>query len=143
MIELLEEFKKFALKGNVMDMAIGVIIGGAFGKIVTSLVNDIVMPVMGLLTGRINVASLELGIRAATADSPGLAIRYGQFLQSSIDFLIVAWSIFLVVRLLNRNRERQKAQEVKAKVAAPPPPSQEEVLLTEIRDLLKRQKDIA
>ena len=131
---LLEDFKKFALRGNVVDLAVGVIIGGAFGKIVSSLVNDIIMPILGLILGRIDLTSLKIVIRKATLSSNEVAINYGQFLQNAVDFLIIAFSIFLVLRVIN-NLHRKKEVEP----ASPPKPSKEEVLLTEIRDILKEQ----
>lgn len=133
---MLQEFKKFAMRGNVLDLAIGVIIGGAFGKIVSSLVNDIIMPLMGFITGGINFTGLKFIIRAARGDEPELALTYGVFLQNIIDFLIIAFSIFMVIRIINRFN---KKEEEKEEPAAPPPPSKEETLLTEIRDILKSQ----
>jgi len=124
---MLQEFKKFALRGNVLDLAIGVIIGGAFGKIVTSLVNDVIMPILGLLLGGIDFTSLELTIKDAT-------IKYGAFIQSVVDFLIIAFSIFIFIRAINRFKKKQEE-----KPAAPPEPTKEEVLLTEIRDILKER----
>ena len=131
-----EDFKKFALKGNVMDLAVGVIIGGAFGKIVTSLVNDIIMPLIGVITGGINFTAAKWVIREAVGDTiPELSLNYGQFFQNIIDFLIIALSIFMVIRLL----QKAKRKEIKKEDEAPkqPEPTKEEVLLTEIRDLLK------
>jgi large conductance mechanosensitive channel len=126
-MNLLKEFKTFALKGNVLDLAIGVIIGAAFGKIVSSLVSDIIMPVIGLLLGGVNLSGLDATIGDAT-------LTYGVFLQTVVDFLIVSFSIFMFIRTLNRfkRKEETKAEE-------PPAPSKEELLLTEIRDLLKQQ----
>ncbi|MBP1930059.1 large conductance mechanosensitive channel protein MscL [Ammoniphilus resinae] len=121
------EFKKFALKGNVIDLAVGVIIGTAFGKIVSSLVNDVIMPFFGLVLGGINFKDLELPLGDAV-------LKYGAFLQTVVDFLIVAFSIFLFIKAINRFK--RKAEE---KPAAPPVPSREEELLAEIRDLLKSQ----
>ena len=134
---VLNEFKKFALKGNVVDLAIGVIIGGAFGKIVTSLVNDIIMPFLGLIIGKVNFKDLKWVIEEAD-ESLGLAelaINYGQFLQTLIDFIIIAFSIFMVVKLLNKLKKKQEE-----KPASPPVPTNEEKLLTEIRDILKGKK---
>lgn len=130
---MLKEFKKFALKGNVMDLAVGVIIGGAFGKIITSLVNDIIMPVLGILLGKVNLQHLKWIIRQADGEIAELSILYGTFIQNVIDFLIIAFSIFMVIRLLNsfKKKEEEKPSE-------PPKPSKEEELLTEIRDLLKK-----
>ena len=132
-----EDFKKFAVKGNVVDLAIGVIIGGAFGKIVTSLVNDIIMPVLGILTGGINLTEAKWMIREAVSETqPELTLNYGQFLQNIVDFLIISFSIFLAIRLINRFNK--KDEEGKKEEAPPEPqPTKEELLLTEIRDLLK------
>lgn len=129
---MLKEFKKFALRGNVLDLAVGVIIGGAFGKIVTSLVNDIIMPVLGIILGRINLQHLKWIIRPAEGDTAELSVLYGAFIQNVIDFLIIAFSIFMVIRIINsfKKKEEEKPPE-------PPKPSKEEELLTEIRDLLK------
>ena len=138
----LQDFKAFAMKGNVIDMAVGVVIGGAFGKIVSSLVANVIMPPIGLLVGGVNFTDLKWVMKAAEigADgkeiAPAVSLDYGQFLQATFDFLIIAFSIFLFIRLLAKlNR---KKEEVPAP-AAPPAPSKEEVLLTEIRDLLKEQ----
>lgn len=130
---MLHEFKKFALKGNVMDLAVGVIIGGAFGKIVTSLVNDVIMPLLGIFTGKINLTALKWVINEGSGDVAELSIKYGQFLQTMIDFFLIAFSIFIVIKALNsfRKKEQEKPQEIK--------PSKEELLLTEIRDILKAQ----
>ncbi|HDX9587532.1 TPA: large conductance mechanosensitive channel protein MscL [Bacillus pseudomycoides] len=122
------EFKKFALKGNVMDLAVGVVIGGAFGKIVSSLVNDIIMPLLGLLLGGINFSKLAYPLGEDT-------LKYGAFIQTVVDFFIIAFSIFLFIKLFNKltfKKEEEKKEEV-------PAPTKEEVLLTEIRDLLKQQ----
>ncbi|GAE88842.1 large-conductance mechanosensitive channel protein MscL [Acetivibrio straminisolvens] len=128
-----KEFKKFALKGNVIDLAIGVIMGGAFSKIVSSLVDDVIMPLLGIILGRIDLTSLKLVIRPASGDIAELSLKYGQFLQSVIDFLIIALSIFFMMKLLfllrKKEEEKPKASE----------PSKEELLLTEIRDLLKER----
>ncbi len=132
-MKLLNEFKAFALKGNVVDLAIGVVIGGAFGKIVTSLVNDLLMPILGLIIGNVNFADLKIVIEPAVGEVPELAIRYGAFLQSVIDFTIIAFSIFIAIRFINRYMLKQKAAEA----AAPAEPPKQEVLLAEIRDLLK------
>ncbi len=130
---VLQEFKKFALKGNVFDLAIGVIIGGAFGKIVTSVVNDIIMPILGILIGRINLTALEWVIREAHGDTPALSLKYGQFLQNVIDFLIISSTIFFAVKLLEKlkKKEEKKPEE-------PPRLTKEQELLTEIRDILKK-----
>ncbi|HHY76798.1 MAG TPA: large-conductance mechanosensitive channel protein MscL [Firmicutes bacterium] len=133
---MLQEFKKFAMRGNVIDLAIGVIIGGAFGKIVSSLVNDILMPLLGIVVGRIDLTTLKLVIRPASEDVAELAIYYGQFLQTAVDFLIIAFSLFCITRAIVRLQKKE--QEAKPQTPPPPPePTREEQLLTEIRDLLK------
>ncbi|CAG9611362.1 Large-conductance mechanosensitive channel [Bacillus rhizoplanae] len=123
------EFKKFALKGNVMDLAVGVVIGGAFGKIVSSLVNDIIMPLVGILLGGVDFTGLSYPVGDA-------ALKYGAFIQTIVDFFIIAFSIFLFIKLFNKlsfKKEEEKKEEVPAAL------SKEEELLTEIRDLLKQQ----
>ncbi len=128
---MLQEFKKFALRGNVIDLAVGVIIGGAFGKIVTSLVNDIIMPILGIIIGRINLSALKWVIRPQDGETAELAVNYGQFLQTTLDFLLVALSIFFVIKLLNSFKKKQEEKPAEVK------PSKEEELLSEIRDILK------
>ncbi|NMD69755.1 large conductance mechanosensitive channel protein MscL [Bacillus sp. DNRA2] len=123
---MFQEFKKFALKGNVVDLAIGVIIGGAFGKIVTSLVNDLIMPLIGLLLGGINFNKLSFTVADAE-------VKYGAFLQTVVDFLIVAFTIFIVIKMFNRFKKKQEEQPVTTAT-----PDNKEQLLTEIRDLLKQ-----
>lgn len=147
----LQEFKAFAMKGNVVDMAVGVIIGGAFGKIVSSVVADVIMPPIGLLVGGVNFTDLKWVMKDAvaevkdeagnviTAAQDAVTLNYGNFLQVTFDFLIIAFSIFLMIKLLTKLTEKKKEEE-KATPAPPPAPSKEEVLLTEIRDLLKNQK---
>lgn len=130
---MLKEFKEFAFKGNVIDLAVGVIIGGAFGKIVTSLVNDLIMPIIGVILGGINFENLKLVIRPASNGMEEAAIKYGAFIQSVVDFLIIAVCIFLFVKLAN-TLTRKKEEEKKAEK-----PSADVVLLTEIRDLLKKK----
>ncbi len=123
-MSMAKEFREFAVKGNVMDLAVGVIIGAAFGKIVASLVEDMVMPMIGTLMGGLDFSGLAFKIGSAT-------LKYGKFLQTCLDFLIIAWAIFLIVKLINRlKREEEKPAEPKA-------PPKQEVLLEEIRDLLK------
>ncbi len=131
-MSILSEFREFAVKGNVVDMAVGVIIGGAFGKIVSSFVSDVVMPPLGVITGGVNFTNLEWVIQAAEGEAPAVSLKYGLFLQNVFDFLIIAIVIFTMVRLINKLRRTQEE--------APPEPSAEEKLLTEIRDLLKDQK---
>ncbi|NDV84569.1 large-conductance mechanosensitive channel protein MscL [Bacteroides sp. 51] len=139
---LLQEFKTFAMKGNVVDMAVGVIIGGAFGKIVSSVVADIIMPPLGLLIGGVNFTDLKWVMKPAEIAADGkevaaaVALNYGNFLQATFDFLIIAFSIFLFIKLINRLTH--KKEEEPAAPAAPPAPTKEEVLLTEIRDILKK-----
>ena len=147
----LQEFKAFAMKGNVVDMAVGVIIGGAFGKIVSSVVADVIMPPIGLLVGGVNFTDLKWVMKDAvsevkdeagnviTAAQDAVTLNYGNFLQVTFDFLIIAFSIFLMIKLITRLTEKKKAEE-EATPAPPPAPSKEELLLTEIRDLLKNQK---
>ena len=145
MKKFIEEFKAFALKGNVMDMAIGVIIGGAFGKIVTSLVNDLLMPLIGALIGNVDFTTLSATLRPAVMNGEevvkeAVTLNYGNFIQTTVDFLIVALCIFLVIKLINKASNMVKKPEEEAPAApAEPEPTKEEVLLTEIRDLLKQK----
>lgn len=138
-MKIIDEFKSFALKGNVMDMAVGIIIGGAFGKIVSSIVTDVIMPPIGLLVGGVNFSDLKIVMKEAVGDLPPVTLNYGNFLQVTFDFVIIAFSIFMVIKFMN-NLNRKK--EAAAAVVQPPPPasapSKEEQLLTEIRDLLKK-----
>ena len=145
----LGEFKTFIARGNVMDMAVGVIIGGAFGKISTSLVNDVIMPLISVLTGGIDFSNWKIVLKAAVAGADGaidasteIAIRYGAFLATILDFLIIAFAVFLMIKTINGFHDKMKKQEeaVPAEESAPPEPSNEEKLLTEIRDLLKERK---
>lgn len=131
---MLKDFKEFAFKGNVLDMAIGVIIGAAFGKIVTSLVNDLIMPIISILTGGINFTDLKFVITPANGDVAENAIMYGSFIQNVVDFLIIAFCIFLFVRLIEKFK---KKEEVKVEA---PKKADDVVLLEEIRDLLKAKK---
>lgn len=137
----LADFKAFAMKGNIVDMAVGVIIGGAFGKIVTSLVNDVIMPVVGLATGGVNFTELKATLHDAVLDpatqevvKEAVMLNYGMFIQNIVDFLIIAFSIFMALKVI----VKFKKQEAETP-AAPPAPSKEEELLTEIRDLLKNK----
>jgi len=123
-MKMLQEFKSFAMKGNVVDLAVGVIIGAAFGKIIASLVEDVIMPLLGTLIGGVNFSTLAFTVGSAT-------LKYGKILQSCLDFLIIAWAIFMVVKLINRLRKEEPA--------APAAPPRQEVLLEEIRDLLKQR----
>jgi large conductance mechanosensitive channel len=131
-MKALHEFKEFAVKGNVVDMAVGVVIGAGFGKIVSSLVADIITPVLGVLVGGVNFTNLKLTLKGAVGDKPPVTWNYGSFIQSVFDFLIIAWAIFVLVKLINR----LKRQEPKPP-PPPPAPSPEVQLLTEIRDALK------
>ena len=132
-MSLMKEFKEFAVKGNVVDLAVGVIIGAAFGKIVSSLVGDVVMPVVGLFVGGVDFSSLAITLKSAHDGAPAVTMKYGAFLQSTFDFLIVAVAVFAMVKVITRMKRRQ---EVPA--AAPPPElSATELLLGEIRDLLR------
>lgn len=141
----LQDFKTFAMKGNVVDMAVGVIIGGAFGKIVSSLVADLIMPMLGLLIGGVNFTDLKWVLKPAEMvdgkEVVAVSLNYGQFLQATFDFLIIAFSIFLFIRLITKITAK-KTEEVS--VTPPPPPApaptKEEILLTEIRDLLKEKR---
>lgn len=132
---MLKEFKAFALKGNIFDLAVGVIIGGAFGKIVTSLVNDMIMPIMGLLIGGIDISKLQASI--SLRKGMDVTIKYGQFLQSVVDFLIISFSIFLFMKFITSFKKKENKEEV-IKVIDP---TKEELLLEEIRDILKTMKE--
>ena len=139
------EFKKFIARGNVMDMAVGVIIGGAFGKISTSLVNDVIMPGVSMLTGGVDFSAWKIVLKEAVVDASGaevaaeVAIRYGSFLATILDFLIIAFAVFCLIKFLNGLHK--KKEEAPAAPPAPPEPSAEEKLLTEIRDLLKEKAE--
>ena len=139
----INEFKQFAVKGNAVDMAVGVIIGAAFGKIVSSVVADIIMPPLGLLVGGVNFTDLKWVMKPAEVvdgkEIAAVTLNYGNFLQVTFDFLIIAFSIFLFIKLLTRLTAKKEA-EVPAASPAPPAPSKEEVLLTEIRDILKEKR---
>ncbi len=135
-MKLLQEFKTFAIKGNAIDMAVGIIIGAAFGKIITSIVSDIIMPPLGLLVGGVNFTDLKFVLKEAVGDVPVVTLNYGNFIQVAFDFLIIAFSIFMVIKLLNAAKKKEEKKE-EAKPA--PELSKEEMLLTEIRDLLKNK----
>lgn len=143
----LKEFKEFAVKGNVMDMAVGVIIGGAFGKIVTSVVNDIIMPPVGLLIGGVDFSDMKLTMKQAVLDAAGEVVtpavtwNYGAFIQQVVDFTILAFCVFILVKAINTLNKKKKEEPAPAPAPAPEPkPTKEELLLTEIRDLLKERK---
>ena len=140
--KFINEFKEFAVKGNAVDMAVGVIIGGAFGKIVTSIVNDIIMPPIGWLIGGVNFSDLKFElptVKIAGEELAAATINYCAFIQTIIDFTIIAFCVFMLVKGINKLAKKKKKEEAKAP-AAPPAPSKEEVLLTEIRDAIKELK---
>ncbi|WP_417445906.1 large-conductance mechanosensitive channel protein MscL [Kangiella sp.] len=134
-MKMINEFKKFAMKGNVVDMAVGIIIGVAFGKIVSSFVNDVLMPPLGVLLGGMDFTSLAYTLKEAVGEKAAVTINYGNFIQSTIDFIIVAFAIFMMIKAMNRLSRKEEA-----KPAAPPKPTVEQELLTEIRDLLKKDQ---
>jgi large conductance mechanosensitive channel len=134
-MSLIKELKEFAMRGNVVDLAVGIIIGGAFGKIITSVVNDVLMPPIGLLLGGVDFKNLMVILKAANGDVPGVTLRYGMFINTVIDFIIVSFSIFMVVKLMNKLKKKQA--EVPSE---PPKPAKEEMLLSEIRDILRSRK---
>lgn len=131
-MSVIKEFKAFAMRGNVVDMAVGIIIGAAFGKIVSSLVNDVIMPPIGMLVGGVDFSHLGVTLREATEAAPAVVLKYGTFVNTVLDFVIVAFAIFLLVRGMNALRKKEEAAP-----AAPAAPPKQEVLLEEIRDLLK------
>jgi large conductance mechanosensitive channel len=131
-----KEFKTFAMRGNVTDMAIGIVIGAAFGKIVTSLVNDVIMPPIGLLMGGVDFSQLAVTLKSAAAGSAAVVLKYGMFINTVIDFLIVAFAIFMVIKGMNALKRKQEELP-----AAPPAPPVQEMLLREIRDILKSKGD--
>ncbi len=142
-MSILKEFKAFAMRGNVVDMAVGIIIGGAFGKIVSSLVNDVIMPPLGLLIGGVNFTDIKITLKASAtaADGsqiPAVTMQIGNFIQTFIDFTIIAFAIFLMIRGINALNRKSKEEPTPA-TAPPPQPTNEEKLLAEIRDLLKKQ----
>lgn len=129
---LVKEFKEFAMKGSVVDMAVGIVIGAAFGKIVSSLVGDVLMPPIGMLLSGVDFTSLAVELKAAEGDQPAVMLSYGKFLQTVIDFVIVAFAIFMAIRAMNTLKRKEEAAQ-----AAPPAPTKEEVLLAEIRDAIR------
>ncbi|HEY8944529.1 MAG TPA: large-conductance mechanosensitive channel protein MscL [Polyangiaceae bacterium] len=134
-MSLIKEFREFAVKGNVVDMAVGVIIGAAFGKIVSSLVGDVIMPPLGLLIGGIDFSHFQMVLREGVDKTPPVTLKYGVFLQAIFDFLIIAMAVFGLIKVVNRLRRQQDA-----KPAPPPEPPKQELLLAEIRDLLKDRR---
>ena len=132
-MSMMSEFKSFAMRGNVVDMAVGIVIGGAFGKIVSSFVADVLMPPIGLLLGNVDFSDLAVTLRAAAEGAEAVTLRYGVFIQTVVDFVIIAFAIFMVVKAMNSVMKKEE----EAPPPAPPEPSKEEVLLTEIRDALR------
>ncbi|MCG3167184.1 MAG: Large-conductance mechanosensitive channel [Bacteroidia bacterium] len=138
-MSVVKEFRDFAMRGNVVDLAVGVVIGGAFGKIVSSLVSDVIMPPIGLALGGVNFTDIKVTLKDAILDAagavtaPAVTLNIGTFIQTVFDFTIIAFAIFMIVKLMNAAKKKEEAAP-----AAPPAPSKEEVLLTEIRDLLKK-----
>lgn len=134
-MSFIKEFKEFAIKGNMIDMAVGIIVGAAFGKIVSSFVADVIMPPLGVIIGGVDFTNLALILKEASGDIPAVTLKYGAFIQSIVDFTIIAFAIFLAVKGINSLKKKEEEAPV-----APPKPSTEELLLTEIRDLLKDRK---
>ena len=133
-MSMMKEFREFAMRGNVMDMAVGIIIGAAFGKIVSSFVNDVLMPPLGLAVGGVDFSDLVVTLKQASGDVAAVTLNYGSFVQTVVDFIIIAFAIFLMVKAMNAMKKKEEA-----KPAPPPGPSAEETLLAEIRDLLKNR----
>jgi large conductance mechanosensitive channel len=133
-MSVMQEFKEFAMRGNVVDLAVGVVIGGAFGKIVSSVVADVIMPPIGLLMGGVDFTDLKVVLKDAVGEVPAVTLNYGSFVQTCVDFIIIAFAIFMLIKALNSMQRKQEEAP-----AAPPPPPAQEVLLTEIRDLLKNR----
>lgn len=133
-MKMLKEFQQFAMRGNVIDMAVGIIIGAAFGKIITSLVEDIIMPPIGYVMGGMDFSNLKLVIKEATENAPAVAIKYGVFINVIINFTIVAFAMFMLINAMNQLKKKEAAAP-----SAPPTPSTQELLLMEIRDILKRR----
>lgn len=134
-MSVIKELKDFMMRGNVVDMAVGVIVGGAFGKIVSSLVSDVIMPPIGVILGGVDFSDLKLIIKSATAEAGAVSINYGTFIQTILDFVIIATAIFFAIKAINTLKTKKEETP-----SAPPAPSKEEILLTEIRDLLKEKK---
>lgn len=132
-MSMMSEFKSFAMRGNVIDMAVGIVIGGAFGKIVSSFVNDVLMPPIGMLMGGVDFSDLAVVLKEASGDVAAVTLSYGSFIQTVVDFLIIAFAIFMVVKAMNNLKKKEEASP-----EAPPKPSAEVELLTEIRDALKK-----
>ncbi len=133
-MSMIKEFRDFAMRGNVVDMAVGIVIGAAFGKIVTSFVNDVLMPPIGMLLGGVDFSDLAVTLKEASGDVAAVSLNYGSFVQTVVDFLIIAFAIFMVIKAMNSLKKKEEAAP-----AEPPKPSAEEALLAEIRDLLKQK----
>lgn len=134
-MSMMEEFKTFAMRGNVIDMAVGIVIGGAFGKIVSSFVADVIMPPIGVIIGGVNFSNLAITLKEAVGDTAAVTLNYGNFIQTVFDFLIIAFAIFMVIRGMNSLKKKEEEAP-----AEPPAPSNEEILLTEIRDALQQKQ---
>ena len=134
-MSLINEFKAFAVRGNVVDMAVGIVIGAAFGKIVSSFVDGVIMPPLGLLIGGVDFSDLAIVLKDAVGEAPAVVLRYGAFIQTVVDFVIIAFAIFMAIKAINPLKRKEDEEP-----SAPPAPSKEELLLTEIRDLLKEQR---
>jgi large conductance mechanosensitive channel len=135
-MSILQEFKTFAVKGNMIDMAVGIIIGAAFGKIVSSLVGDVIMPPLGMIIGGVDFSDLAVTLKAAEGEAPAVLLAYGKFIQTIIDFVIFAFAIFMGIKVINRLKREEEAAP-----AAPPAPTKDQELLSEIRDLLRAQQN--
>ena len=133
-MSMMKEFREFAMRGNVVDMAVGIVIGAAFGKIVSSFVNDVLMPPIGVLLGGVDFSDLSMTLVEASGDVAAVTLNYGSFIQTVVDFVIIAFAIFMVIKAMNSMKKKEEAAP-----AAPPKPSAEEILLSEIRDLLKQK----
>jgi large conductance mechanosensitive channel len=131
---MMKEFRDFAMRGNVVDMAVGIVIGGAFGKIVSSFVNDILMPPIGMAIGGVDFSDLAITLKEASGEVAAVTVNYGTFIQTTLDFIIIAFAIFMVIKAMNSMKKKEEEAP-----AEPPKPSAEETLLTEIRDLLKKE----
>ncbi len=133
-MSMMSEFRDFAMRGNVVDMAVGIVIGGAFGKIVSSFVNDVLMPPLGIVIGGVDFSDLSMTLKQASEEAEAVTLNYGVFVQTVVDFVIIAFAIFMVIKAMNTLKKKEEE-----KPAEPPKPSAEESLLTEIRDLLRSQ----
>lgn len=133
-MSMMTEFKEFAIKGNAVDMAVGIIVGAAFGKIVSSIVNDVIMPPIGLLIGGVDFSKLTFTLKEASGDVAAVMISYGKFIQTVVDFTIIAFVMFIVIKAINSQKRKEEEETV-----PPPEPSKEELLLTDIRDILKEK----